>query len=421
MDIEQEDEEMRKIKEEVRKVYEEECRRNEEKLRKSEEILRKSERKIEQFLIKLNEDARRSYELYKQSEEYKQREEREREYLEWQRKLRETPETENGGEWLEAMWHEHERELMERSSRERENLIVRLKQMAEDDIVPKIEKRGFGGAMCYRPAAPDTLYSFICPECGREVKVETHKDGYEKGIEIVNDIVHEMESLGYDVKARWVCSVCSRREKKATGIDLLFYIRFKDMKTYHVALASIEKLRMVLAFLKGECKRQDFNNFEQIDVIEEMTGIKSCPKCGNEIRGVEHMSQCDIDRMEEMIRHVNMRLQPYFHMRAKRLCSACNLIGIDMYLYMDILDIDERTMGSGEEKHCVVPASMEELEIFLALLNEKEIKDYKDLEMRVDTIQSVKEWMKDVVYPKGGFEHFVGYLDFLKKIVGIES
>ena len=112
MDIEQEDEEMRKIKEEVRKVYEEECRRNEEKLRKSEEKLRKSERKIEQFLIKLNEDARRSYELYKQSEEYKQREEREREYLEWQRKLRETPETDNGGEWLEAMWHEHERDLM---------------------------------------------------------------------------------------------------------------------------------------------------------------------------------------------------------------------------------------------------------------------------------------------------------------------
>ncbi|WP_455634572.1 hypothetical protein [Parabacteroides sp.] len=417
MDIEQEDEEMRKIKEELRKVYEEECPRNEEKLRESE---KEREREIEQFLIKLDEDARRSYELYKQSEEYKQREERGREYREWQRKLEETPETNNGGEWLEAMWHEHERELRERSSRERENLIIRLKQMAEDDIVPKIERRRFEGAMCYCPPASDTLYSFICPECGREVKVRTYKDSYEKGIEIVNDIVHEIESLGYDVKARWVCSVCSQREKKAAGIDLLFYIRFKDMKTYHVALASIEKLRMVLAFLKGECKRQDFNNFEQIDVIEEMTGIKSCPKCGNEIRGVEHMSQCDIDRMEEMIRLVNMRLQPYFHMRAKRLCSACNQIGIDMYLYTDILNI-ERTWDSEEEKHCVVPASMEELEIFLALLNEKEFKDYEDLEMRVETIQSVKEWMKEDMCPKGGYERFVEYLDFLKKIVGIES
>ena len=29
--------------------------------------------------------------------------------------------------------------------------------------------------------------------------------------------------------------------------------------------------------------------------------------------------------------------------------------------------------------------------------------------------------MKEGVYPKGGYEHFVGYLDFLKKIVGIES
>ncbi len=420
MSIEQEDEEMRKIKEEVRKVYEEECRKYEEKCRESEKERRKSERKIDQILIKLNRKARLDLELYKQSEEYKQREERKREYREWLCKLEETPETDNGGEWLEAMWHEHEKELKIQPSREREKLIARLKQLAEDDVVSKVEKKRFEGAMCYCPAAPDAFYSFICPECGREVKVETYKHDYERGIEIVNIIIHEMEDLGYDVKARRVCSVCSQREKKAAGIDLLFYIRFKGMKTYHVALASIEKLRMVLAFLKGECKQLDFNNLEQIDVIEEMTGIKSCPKCGNEIRNMEHMSQYDIDRMEQMILRVNMRLRPYFHMRAKRLCSACYQIGIDMYLYTDILNI-ERTWGSREEKHCVVPASMEELEIFLALLNEKEIKDYEDLEMRVKTIQSAKEWMKEGMPPKGGYERFVEHLDFLKKIVGIES
>ena len=213
--------------------------------------------------------------------EYKSEDERERDYREWRRKLAETPEVDNGGEWLETILHEHEKELKEQPSLERENLIVRLKQMAGDDIGSIIETRRSEGAMCYSPAAPDMLYSFICPKCGREVKVQTYGYEYEHDIEIMQEIIYEMVDLGYDVKVRRVCSVCSQREKKATGIDLLFYIRFKGMQTYHVALASIEKLRIVLAFLKGEYGCDEFI-IDDLLVIEEMTGIWLCPKCWKE-------------------------------------------------------------------------------------------------------------------------------------------
>ena len=41
--------------------------------------------------------------------EYKSEDERERDYREWWRKLAETPEVDNGGEWLETILHEHEK------------------------------------------------------------------------------------------------------------------------------------------------------------------------------------------------------------------------------------------------------------------------------------------------------------------------
>ena len=50
--------------------------------------------------------------------EYKSEDERERDYREWWCKLAETPEVDNGGEWLETILHEHEKELKEQPSLE---------------------------------------------------------------------------------------------------------------------------------------------------------------------------------------------------------------------------------------------------------------------------------------------------------------
>lgn len=371
--------------------------------------------------------------------EYKSEDERERDYREWRRKLAETPEVNNGGEWLETILHEHEKELKEQPSLERENLIVRLKQMAGDDIGSIIETRRSEGAMCYSPAAPDMLYSFICPKCGREVKVQTYGYEYEHDIEIMQEIIYEMVDLGYDVKVRRVCSVCSQREKKATGIDLLFYIRFKGMQTYHVALASIEKLRIVLAFLKGEYGYDEFI-IEDLLVIEEMTGIWLCPKCWKEMVSMEHLNQIDFDYIKDTIELINIELGGWTdkcHIMAMMLCSACCQTGVDMYLFVYI---------SGSDKYNMIPASIEELKAFLALWEKVRMShDYislGDLKDALYLIQYLKDSMgkidfhpkdsrkgymegrldREFSYPKDdSCIRFVEHLDFLKKIVGIES
>lgn len=365
--------------------------------------------------------------------EYKS--EDERDYWEWKRKLAETPEVDNGGEWLETILHEHEKELKEQPSLERENLIVRLKQMAGDDIGSIIETRRSEGAMCYSMDASDMLYSFICPKCGREVKVWTHRNEYEHDIEIMQEIIYEMVDLGYDVKVRRVCSVCSQREKKATEIDLLFYIRFKGMQTYHVALASIEKLRIVLAFLKGEYGCDEFI-IDDLLVIEEMTGIRLCPKCWKEMVSMEHLNQIDFDYIKDTIELINIELGRWsdkYYIMAMMLCSACCQTGVDMYLFVYI---------SGSDKYNMIPASIEELKVFLALWEKVRMShDYislRDLKDALYLIQYLKDNMGKIDFSRKGYMEgrldrefsypkddscirFVEHLDFLKKIVGIES
>ncbi len=395
--------------------------------------------------------------------EYKSEDERERDYREWRRKLAETPEVDNGGEWLETILHEHEKELKEQPSLERENLIVRLKQMAEDEVF-SVDVL-LGEDMCYSPSVTNALYSFICPKCGREVKVETYKYEYEYDIEIIQEIIYEMVDLGYDVKVRRVCSVCSQREKKATGIDLLFYIRFKGMQTYHVALASIEKLRIVLAFLKGEYGCNEFI-IDDLFVIEEMTGIWLCPKCWKEMEGMECMNQMEFDRAKETINLINNELGSYkwgYHIKVMKLCPVCCQTGIDMYLYVYIPE---------SRKYNIIPASMEELKTFFVLWEKVRVSHdcmlAAVLHSAVSTIEKINKKIGEIdfhskdsregnmenklgrefFYSKDGgclrfmerldfldkmldreFSYpkddscirFVEHLDFLKKIVGIES
>jgi len=119
------------------------------------------------------------------------------------------------------------------------------------------------------------------------------------------------------------------------------------------------------------------------------------------------------------------------------LCSACCQTGVDMYLFVYIF---------GSDKYNMIPASIEELKAFLALWEKVRMShDYISLGVLKDTlylIQYLKDSMgkidfhpkdsrkgymegrldREFSYPKDdSCIRFVEHLDFLKKIVGIES
>ncbi len=179
-------------------------------------------------------------------------------------------------------WFATQREIYEQEEKsvpnaEREELIQRLKAMAEEEVLPPRQRPM--GAMCYRPAAPDTIYTFTCPRCGRIIEELDYKSRGE--LNKIASMVEEMKQLGYDVKTERVCSVCSGRSgRHPLDVDTLFYFRYKGMEAYHVAVANRSWIyKVVLSFLRSEnAYYGDRDNLkyvsEQRDVIEEMLGIK---------------------------------------------------------------------------------------------------------------------------------------------------
>ena len=167
---------------------------------------------------------------------------------------------------------------------EREELIQRLKAMAEEEVLPQVQKEhrsgivqkllssmGVEGAMCYDPVGPDITYTFTCPRCGRIVKELDYYSRYE--LHKIASLVKKMKQLGYDVKTERVCSICSGRSgKHPLDVDILFYFRFKGMETYHVAVANHSRAyKVVLDFLRS---KNSYYVSEYKDVIERMLGIK---------------------------------------------------------------------------------------------------------------------------------------------------
>ena len=51
----------------------------------------------------------------------------------------------------------------------REELIMRLKEMANAEVLP-MEERPMG-AMCYSISLPEPIYTFVCPKCGSKYNV----------------------------------------------------------------------------------------------------------------------------------------------------------------------------------------------------------------------------------------------------------
>jgi len=93
-------------------------------------------------------------------------------YYRWKEEQRNLPE-EKPNDWLATQKEIYEQEEKRVSNVEREELIQRLKAMAEEEVLPP-EQRPMG-AMCYSPAAHNTTYAFTCPRCGRIIKELDYK------------------------------------------------------------------------------------------------------------------------------------------------------------------------------------------------------------------------------------------------------
>ena len=198
------------------------------------------------------------------------------EYLLWKYKQCGLPE-EKPDDWFATHRNIYEQERKKVSNEEREELIQRLKVMAEEEVLPPWQRPR--GAMCYSPAVHDTIYTFTCPRCGRIVKELDYDSRYE--LNAISSSIEEMKQLGYDVKTERVCSICSGSSgKHPLTVDTLFYFRFKGMEAYHIAIAnSPEDYKIILLFLRSENAYSGSHDelkyvSEQRDVIEKMLGIK---------------------------------------------------------------------------------------------------------------------------------------------------
>ena len=197
-------------------------------------------------------------------------------YYHWAEEQRTLPE-EKPSDWLATQKVIYEQEEKSVPNAEREELIQRLKAMAEEEVLPREQR--LMGAMCYCPAAPDITYTFSCPRCGRIIK-ELDYDSRDE-LNKITSLVEEMKQLGYDVKTERVCSVCSGSSgRHPLDVDTLFYFRFRGMETYHVAVANCSWVyKVVLSFLRSENAyygdRDELEYVsEQKDIIEKMLGIK---------------------------------------------------------------------------------------------------------------------------------------------------
>lgn len=197
-------------------------------------------------------------------------------YYHWAEKQRALPE-EKPSDWFATQKEIYEQEEKSVPNAEREELIQRLKAMAEEEVLPPGQRPW--GAMCYSPAAPNMTYTFTCPRCGRIVKELDYDSRYE--LHKIASMVNEMKQLGYDVKIERVCSICSGSSgKHPLEVDTLFYFRFKGMEAYHVVVANnLQAYKIALAFLRSEnAYYGDRDELEYVsehrDVIEEMLGIK---------------------------------------------------------------------------------------------------------------------------------------------------
>ena len=196
-------------------------------------------------------------------------------YYHWAEKQRALPE-EKPSDWFATQKEIYEQEENSVPNAEREELIQRLKAMAEEEVLPPGQRPW--GAMCYSPAAPNMTYTFTCPRCGRIVKELDYDSRYE--LHKIASMVNEMKQLGYDVKIERVCSICSGSSgKHPLEVDTLFYFRFKRMEAYHVTVANPSWVyKVVLSFLRSEnAYYGDRNDLEYVsehrDVIAEMLGI----------------------------------------------------------------------------------------------------------------------------------------------------
>ena len=197
-------------------------------------------------------------------------------YYHWAEKQRALPE-EKPSDWFATQKEIYEQEEKSVPNAEREELIQRLKAMAEEEVLPPGQRPW--GAMCYSPVAPNMTYTFTCPRCGRIVKELDYDSRYE--LHKIASMVKEMKQLEYDVKIERVCSICSGSSgKHPLEVDTLFYFRFKGMEAYHVVVANnLQAYKIALAFLRSEnAYYGDRDELEYVsehrDVIEEMLGIK---------------------------------------------------------------------------------------------------------------------------------------------------
>ena len=195
----------------------------------------------------------------------------EEEYHRWLDEQYKLPE-EKPSDWFATQKAIYEQEEKCMSNTEREELVQRLKAMAEEEVLPPGQRPM--GAMCYCPHYK--THTFTCPRCGRKALDDSSADFH-----AITSMIEEMKQLGYDVKTERVCSVCSGRSgRHPLDVDTLFYFRYKGMEAYHVAVANRSWIyKVVLSFLRSEnAYYGDRDNLkyvsEQRDVIEEMLGIK---------------------------------------------------------------------------------------------------------------------------------------------------
>ena len=114
----------------------------------------------------------------------------EEEYHRWLEEQRALPE-EKPSDWFATQKKIYEQEEKSVPNAEREELIQRLKAMAEEEVVPPDTNLIM---TCYYPISE--THKFTCPRCGR-IALDHNVRG---NLHAIISMVEEMKQLGYDAR-----------------------------------------------------------------------------------------------------------------------------------------------------------------------------------------------------------------------------
>ena len=178
--------------------------------------------------------------------------------------------------------------MYNRKAESKETLTDRLLGIFKMPSIPIRDDR-FPNAMCYCPAFPDKTVTIThkCPTCRCKYEYElTVYDGerkydrYRQEESTIDDYVHQIKDMGYDVKVEHMCKSCYQKKYKkiedSISVNVL-YFKYNGDGDYTINVVTAEDCEALLQFLKGNNAMKLYGDWVWIkrycDILSRILGI----------------------------------------------------------------------------------------------------------------------------------------------------